>query len=229
LIFLDEIRIKVGEQRKSRQATAPIFEIQRVYTIMIFFVYSIIFVFGLLIGNFATTIFYRIPKEIVVYGFNKKHTRPPHCSFCGHELTFAEYLPLLSLFATFLKCNYCKHPIPYTYTIIEFTSAISAVICYYYYNQNMDLFLIIFCTIVSLILTAALWLNHKRLFPLVTLSIVSEGILFRTLNDQTITYWLINLFFAGLASILLLQNDDYFKSTKRQGAVQILVALSVWL
>ena len=66
--------------------------------------YIVLFLFGTLIGNFTTTIFHRLPRNIMISGFDQKVTRPPFCSNCGHILRFYEYLPILSWFSTFGKC-----------------------------------------------------------------------------------------------------------------------------
>jgi prepilin signal peptidase PulO-like enzyme (type II secretory pathway) len=195
---------------------------------MQFFLYLIIFTFGLLIGNFATSIFYRLPRNIVIYGFNKKHTRPPHCSFCRHELKWYEYLPLISIFSTFLKCNYCKHPIPYSYIIIEHLSALLAVGCFYFFGSNFDIFIIIFCLSISCLLTIFVFIVHKKIYDIFTISIIIEGILYRTLVDQTLFYWAISLGLGSMFSIWLLK-DKEFLNIKRRYVIHLILSSSVWV
>jgi hypothetical protein len=85
--------------------------------------YISLFLFGVLIGNFTTTLFYRLPRNIMISGFNQKLTRPPFCSNCNHVLVFYEYLPILSWFSTRGKCNYCHAPINKSYIKPTITEA----------------------------------------------------------------------------------------------------------
>ncbi|NDE19110.1 MAG: prepilin peptidase, partial [Alphaproteobacteria bacterium] len=88
--------------------------------------YISLFLFGVLIGNFTTTLFYRLPRNIMISGFNQKLTRPPFCSNCNHVLVFYEYLPILSWFSTRGKCNYCHAPINKSYIMLEILIGIIA-------------------------------------------------------------------------------------------------------
>lgn len=195
---------------------------------MSFLIYLSIFTFGLLIGNFTTTVFYRLPRGIVVYGFNKKHTKPPHCSTCGHELKPVEYLPLISIFSTCLKCNYCGQSVPYSYVIMEFLSAFLAVACFYAYSDNLDLFIIIFLLCETLLLTTAILITYRQIFPLLTFSIILEGVIYRTLVDQTISNWWINIALASILSLLLLKGEEFLNPKKRL-FVHFILALSPWI
>lgn len=195
---------------------------------MQFFLYLTLFIFGLLIGNFATTVFYRLPRNIKVYGFNKKHTRPPHCSFCGHELKWYEYLPFISIFTTFLKCNYCKHPIPYTYIIIEHLAALLAMSSFYLFGNNFDIFIITFCFGMSALLSIFIFFKHKKIYNILTASMIIEGILYRTLTDQTLSYWMTSLCFYSMFSIWLLK-DKEFLNIERHYLIHVILPASVWL
>ena len=195
---------------------------------MQFCLYFILFAFGLMIGNFATTVFYRLPQNIVIYGFNKAHTKPPHCSFCGHILKWYEYLPLISIFTTSLKCNYCRHPIPWSYITIEHLAAILAVITFYFAGENFDIFIPIFCLEISCILSVFIFFRYKKTYNILTLSMIAEGALYRTLTEHTLENWIIDLGIGSLISLWLLKGSG-FHSSRLRFLVHIILPASIWL
>jgi leader peptidase (prepilin peptidase) / N-methyltransferase len=81
--------------------------------------YLIAIIYGLLIGNYTTTAYFRIPRSILINGIMKERGKAPHCSVCRHSLRFYEYFPLLSWIFTRFKCNYCGVDIDPVYTFLE--------------------------------------------------------------------------------------------------------------
>jgi len=63
--------------------------------------------FGLIIGNFATSFYFRIPRNISLMGFNYTNSVPPSCSKCSHYLTLKEYIPIFGYVFCKGRCNYC--------------------------------------------------------------------------------------------------------------------------
>lgn len=107
-----------------------------------FLLYIMAFVFGVLFGNFATTFIYRICNNKPIAGRYFRGIQP-HCSFCGHELKFYEYLPLLHV-VTLGKCRYCKVKIPFLYFFTEYGSGVLSVMLYHIYNFGLTYVLLQF-------------------------------------------------------------------------------------
>jgi leader peptidase (prepilin peptidase)/N-methyltransferase len=92
-------------------------------------------VFGLLIGSFLNVVIYRVPKmmtrESENYVAHESGQPLPHtdrfdlmlprsaCPHCGHRITAAENIPVLSYLALRGKCSQCKAPISPRYPAIE--------------------------------------------------------------------------------------------------------------
>ena len=189
--------------------------------------YAVIFIFGTLLGNFTTTLLYRLPRGIVLYGFNKKLTRPPFCSNCVHPLKFYEYLPVLSWVSTLGTCNYCKMPITFSYFLLEVSAGVFAVLCAILYGHNIENYIIMFCFYTTGVLAFFIGYEHGIVPKVITASLVFEGILYRTLNDQSILPWFIALSFASILSLYIFRDKLY--NVKRQELVHIILPTSVWL
>lgn len=82
------------------------------------YLYTIIFIMGVLFGSFYTLAVYRIPKKIDII-----HTHS-FCPNCGHKLGFLELIPVLSYITLGGKCKNCKQKIRPRYIIIEVLSGI---------------------------------------------------------------------------------------------------------
>lgn len=91
---------------------------------MPFVLFSMIFLFGLIIGSFLNVCIYRIPKgESIVFGSS-------HCMHCGHRLQWFELFPLFSYLFLRGKCRYCKGEISPQYPLIELANGALAVLSF---------------------------------------------------------------------------------------------------
>jgi leader peptidase (prepilin peptidase)/N-methyltransferase len=90
----------------------------------------IILLFGVFMGNFATSAIFRLPRNIPVFGIKKDGGVPPHCSSCGHHLRVWEYFPVIGWMMCLGKCRYCKVKIPTEYFLAEVIITVCAVIFY---------------------------------------------------------------------------------------------------
>jgi leader peptidase (prepilin peptidase)/N-methyltransferase len=118
--------------------------------------------YGLIIGNYLTSAYFRIPRNIPINGFNKIGKKP-HCSVCGHKLKFYEYFPLLNWFSTRFKCNYCHAPIDPSYMIIEILLTIISLGLYLFLGMTpIYSIAVLFCG--TLVLNLAFLFKHKKFF-----------------------------------------------------------------
>lgn len=138
-------------------------------------------IIGLMFGNYATTLFYRIPNGKPINGLKVLNGQKPHCSHCGHELKFYEYLPLLSWFSTSFKCNYCSTRIDCAYTILEVYNLFAALLLYFWVGLNFQ-YVFLLCNVSCLSLFLALLIRHRRIyFRILFLQIFLGVILWGTL------------------------------------------------
>jgi len=192
--------------------------------------YISLFLFGVLIGNFTTTLFYRLPRNIMISGFNQKSTRPPFCSNCNHVLLFYEYLPILSWFSTLGKCNYCHTPINKSYILLEILIGLIAIILYYFIGHNLEYFFLYFCFAALAVLNIFIYLEHNFIPTQVTLGIIITGIIYRTLIDQEIFLWLASLSVGCILSLWVIQESMEDKNSYNYNrlVVHLILPVSLW-
>jgi len=119
--------------------------------------------FGVIFGNFATTYFHRIPLGKPINGRNNQSGLKPHCSNCGHELKFYEYLPVLSWVFSFGKCNYCRAKIDPAYYILEICSTLYAILLNHMIGISY-LFIPSLVLGISILLSTLLFIRHQKIY-----------------------------------------------------------------
>lgn len=197
--------------------------------------YIVLLLFGILIGNFTTTIFYRLPRNITISGFDQKLTKPPFCSSCGHLLRFYEYLPILSWFSTFGKCNYCHIPITKSYIALEILIGVTALILYNLFGSDLELFFLYFCFTTLVILNIFIYSKHNFVPIEISLSVIVLGMIYRTLVDQEILLWLTSISCASIASLWIIRNyPDTLSSASGKNTIRtntlihLILPASLW-
>lgn len=80
--------------------------------------YILIFVIGVIFGNFCATAVYRIPQKMNIF---KLHS---YCPECRHKLSWWESAPIISYIFLGGKCQNCKKKIRTRYFIYEVLSGI---------------------------------------------------------------------------------------------------------
>lgn len=178
-------------------------------------------------GNFATTVLHRLPRNIILYGFDKKTTKSPFCSSCKHPLKFYEYLPIFSWVSASGTCNYCNIKIPSSYFYLEILGGIFAVICSFLYGGDIENYILMLCFYIITSLAFFVNKEHSVLAKEVTVSLLVIGMLQRTLNDQSIIPWLGALSLAAIVALCVLK--DNLRSIRAQQLVHIILPASVWL
>ena len=170
----------------------------------------------------------------MISGFDQKVTRPPFCSNCGHILRFYEYLPILSWFSTFGKCNYCHIAITKSYIALEIVVGLLAMILYYILGQNLEYFFIYFCLATLAILNIFIYSKHNVVPATITLSIIILGMIYRTLIDQEIALWLTSFSFAAITSLWIIRNKLATIDTGQENAINapalihLILPASLW-
>ena len=100
---------------------------------------------GLVIGSFLNVLIYRLPimmqRESDNYIALETDEQPPHtdrynlavpgsaCTSCGHALSAADNIPVLSFILLKGRCRYCHTPVSVRYPLVELlTAALSGVV-----------------------------------------------------------------------------------------------------
>jgi leader peptidase (prepilin peptidase) / N-methyltransferase len=194
---------------------------------MMILLYLSTLVFGLLIGNFATTLLFRLPRGIIPYGFSDSDTQPPFCSKCKHLLRFYEYLPVLSWISTKGSCNYCGDKISISYFYLEIICGFFSILCLYLYGHYIDKFILLFFFCVTASLAFAIKAEHFEVTRILTVVLIAEAIIFRTLQDRSLVPWLFAFCCAAIVSMFILKTK--FDNLSRQEVIHIILPASVWL
>ena len=90
------------------------------------FVVSLLIVcfFGLSLGSFLNVIIYRLPrKESIIFP-------PSYCPVCGTPIKYRDNIPILSYIFLGGRCRSCSTKISFTYPLIEFITACTAVVLF---------------------------------------------------------------------------------------------------
>jgi leader peptidase (prepilin peptidase)/N-methyltransferase len=75
-------------------------------------------VFGACVGSFLGVVLWRVPRgESIVHP-------PSHCSECGHRLTPAELIPVVSYVVQQGRCRECGVEIPASALLVEIGCAL---------------------------------------------------------------------------------------------------------
>ena len=106
--------------------------------------YTIIFLYGIIIGSFLNVVIYRLPlKENIV-------TTRSHCMTCGYQLRWYDLVPLFSWLLLGGKCRQCKAKISIQYPIIEALNGILYVMIFMKYGVSVESLL--YCLLFSALL-----------------------------------------------------------------------------
>ena len=73
--------------------------------------------FGLVLGSFASVVAHRVPRGRSIGGRSE-------CPRCGHTITAAENVPLVSYLVQRGRCRHCGEHIPVRYPLVELTTGI---------------------------------------------------------------------------------------------------------
>lgn len=154
--------------------------------------YLICALLGLIVGNAATSIYYRLPRNIEICALFKEDNKP-FCSYCKHPLKPHECLPVLGWISTLGRCNYCDISIPIDYFILELSGMILSCWSFYCFQESYDLFVLIFLFNMGCILFILYLIRYNYIPNLGILCILVLGMIYRTLIDRTIFEWVCTL------------------------------------
>jgi leader peptidase (prepilin peptidase)/N-methyltransferase len=110
-------------------------------------------VLGLAVGSFLNVVIHRLPKmmenEWALQCAELRNEEPPEqarynlavprsaCPHCGHQITAAENIPVVSWLALRGKCSACKAPISPRYPLVEAANALLWVACVVHFGPSV--------------------------------------------------------------------------------------------
>lgn len=103
--------------------------------------FSIVTIFGLVLGSFATAMAARIPEERSWIAAEKNENRKAArsaCSNCKASLKFYNLIPLFSWIVQRGKCTQCAHKISISYPLIELSTALICIAAYGVYGAALS-------------------------------------------------------------------------------------------
>jgi len=84
---------------------------------MIYFLYFVVILLGLIIGSFINCLIYRLKNKKSLSGRS-------FCPNCKKQINWYDNIPLLSYFLLRAKCRWCQKPISNQYPVVELITAI---------------------------------------------------------------------------------------------------------
>lgn len=105
------------------------------------FLYSLIFLYGIIIGSFLNVCIYRIPKKENIA------TTRSHCMSCGYQLKWYDLVPLFSYLVLRGKCRKCGSRISVQYPLVEALNGGLYLLIFWRYGLSVDSLL--YCLLVS--------------------------------------------------------------------------------
>lgn len=103
--------------------------------------YTVIFLYGIIIGSFLNVCIYRIPKKENIA------TTRSHCMSCGYQLKWYDLVPLFSYLVLRGKCRKCGSRISVQYPLVEALNGGLYLLIFWRYGLSVDSLL--YCLLVS--------------------------------------------------------------------------------
>ena len=139
--------------------------------------YSIVFLYGIVIGSFLNVCIYRIPKKENIAKVRS------HCMSCGSQLKWYDLVPLFSYLFLGGKCRKCKEKISIQYPIIEALNGVLYLLVFAEYGLSIETLL--YCLLFSALITLSVIDFRTYEIPLgINLFILALGLV-RVVTDYT--------------------------------------------
>lgn len=186
----------------------------------------IILLYGVFMGNFATSAIFRLPRNIPIFGIKRDDGVPPHCSACKHPLRMWEYFPIIGWIICRGKCSYCKIKIPYDYFMAEIAVTLFSVMFFLKFGLN-ETYLIAVLVAMSLVTLAIIEIRHKQLPIQALFALGITGVIFRLLEHNELFPVMLTAMIAWILGIGLTRNIA--ESNRRLTLLGLFMAVGITL
>jgi len=120
------------------------------------FFFSVVGLFGLIIGSFLNVVIYRLHT-------GRSLNDRSHCLSCGRTLSWYELFPVFSYLALRGRCRSCHSFIPYRYALVEILTAGAFLLAYL--NFQGWLLLLADCTLLSVLVVVLVYDLYHKIIP----------------------------------------------------------------
>ena len=206
---------------------------------------------GLAVGSFLNVVIYRLPKMIERQWAQKLALSAPkpavspeppapfnlavpgsHCPHCGHALSWAEKIPLLSFIALKGRCSHCHVGISWRYPVIEVFTALLFFWSFSRYGVTAEA--LAWAGFATTLLALGVIDADSTLLPdALTQPLVWAGLLVASLGlgqvDLSTALWGAMGGYAALWSVFWLFKLVTGKEGMGQGDFKLLAAMGAWL
>lgn len=124
-------------------------------------IYSIVFIYGIIIGSFLNVCIYRIPNETSIAGRS-------HCMKCNAPIKWYDLIPVFSYIFLMGSCRKCKTKISIQYPMIEALNGLLYVLVFYLcgFDTMKDILLSsAYCLIISALLVLSVIDFRTNIIP----------------------------------------------------------------
>ncbi len=118
-------------------------------------IYSIIFIFGIIIGSFLNVCIYRIPNK------NDIVIERSHCMSCGNVLKWYELIPVFSFLIQKGRCRHCGSRISRQYPLVEVVNGILYVGIFIVCGFTIGSILFCMCASILLVISVIDWRTYE--------------------------------------------------------------------
>ena len=115
------------------------------------FLYTIVFISGIIIGSFLNVCIYRIPKNEDIISDRS------HCLGCGNVLKWYELLPILSFVLQKGHCRSCNATLSLQYPLVECLNGLVYVLVFFRYGLTITSFLYCLCISTLIVIAVIDW------------------------------------------------------------------------
>ncbi len=152
-----------------------------------YIIYTIVFLYGIVIGSFLNVCILRIPAgESIVTGRS-------HCDNCKTRIKWYDLIPVLSYFLLRGKCRNCKVKISIQYPMIEALNGIVYVLVFY--CKGINYLSAIYCLAISALLALSMIDFKTHMIPFgINLFIILLGVIRLFMDYRHFPQYLIGFF-----------------------------------
>jgi prepilin signal peptidase PulO-like enzyme (type II secretory pathway) len=157
------------------------------------FIWSTVFIFGLIIGSFLNCLIWRLHKKETLGGRS-------YCPHCRQTIAWHDNLPVLSFIFLRGRCRTCRAKISWQYPLVELATAILFLLTWQMNSVQLDFYLLLARDWLLIVTLIVVFVYDWR-WQLIPLTVVWPlGIAIFILNLLLGFFWLDVLFFAVAAA-----------------------------
>lgn len=110
--------------------------------------YSLIFIYGIVVGSFLNVCIYRIPKQESLVSSRS------HCMNCGYQLRWYDLIPVFSYLFLGGRCRQCKKEISIQYPLVELLNGSLWVLTFFF--CGIGIHSVIYCFMISALIVLSI-------------------------------------------------------------------------